>query len=45
MRGPVWSSDSEKRLAARLENSAYEHLTNVGVDHSDFNFFAASVRR
>lgn len=41
LRGAVWSSNPEKRLASRLEHDAYEHLTNLGVQHHDFNYFTS----
>jgi hypothetical protein len=41
LRGAVWSSNPEKRLAAKLEHSAYEHLTNLGVRHPDFDYFTS----
>lgn len=41
LRGAVWSSNPEKRLATTLQHVADEHLKDLCVDHPDFNYFTS----
>lgn len=39
LKGAVWSSNPEKRLATSLQHNADEHLKHLRVEHPDYNYF------
>jgi hypothetical protein len=41
LKGAVWSSNPEKRLATTLQHSADEHLKHLRVEHPDYNYFTS----
>ncbi|XP_024400844.1 uncharacterized protein [Physcomitrium patens] len=41
LRGAIWSSNPEKRLASTLQHCADEHLKDLCVEHPDFNYFTS----
>ncbi|KAG0570738.1 hypothetical protein M758_6G177300 [Ceratodon purpureus] len=41
LKGAVWSSTPEKRLATSLQHNADEHLKHLRVEHPDYNYFTS----